>query len=324
MNFQRLITFGFDPQTGSYLRGVLAHPFESVYRLCRRLSVDDDRAQRELLQNLALGLPDRAAGPYADELAFLAQFPRDPYSMFPYPLQGAPRAVESGVDASVGLPYVVHEGRRFYGPKDQSVDDVVRSYRYFTEDEGLLGQGRRTKSPHAYTDAFFTVEAGDVVVDIGCSDALFAFHHAPAASRLYLFESWSRWKPALTASFAPYREKTTILDKFVTDRTEGRNVRLVDAVAVEPGARYFIKMDIEGGERAVLAASRDFLQANKVKLSCCVYHRQDDAEAIAAFLKELGYSVRFSAGWMLPLVNGVHFPYFRHGVLYARNDGVPA
>ena len=319
MNFRRLLSFGLDPQTFEYVRGVVAHPLQSVYRLCRRLSVDDDREQREMLQNLALGLPDRIAGEYREELEFLARFPRNPHCMFPYRRVGESRAIESGIDSKTALPYVVHEGRRFFGPRDMSQEEVANSYRYFTEEEGLLGSGGLAKSPHAYTDAVFTVEPGEVVVDIGCSDALFAFHHAEKASRIYLFESWSRWKPALEASFAPYRDKTEILDKFVTDHTAGKNIRLVDAVKGNPDDRYFIKMDIEGGERTVIEASRDFLTGNKVKLSCCVYHRQDDAETIVEMLKGMGFSTRFSKGYMLPLVNGIHFPYFRHGVVYAQN-----
>ena len=320
MNLKRLFSFGLDPQTCDYVRGTVAHPLQSVYRLCRRLSVDDDLEQHRLLQNLALGLPDRVAADYREELDYLARFPRDPGCMFPYARRAAAQPVESGVDPSTKLPYVVHEGRRFFGPRDMPLADVVRSYRYFTEEEGLLGNGLRIKSPHAYTDATFTVEPGDVVIDIGCSDALFAFHHAEAAKRIYLFESWARWQPALEASFAPYKEKTTVLAKFVTDRTGGANIRLVDAVEADSTARYFIKMDIEGGERAVLESSRDFLTQNKVKLSCCVYHRQDDAEQIEAFLKGLGYACRFSAGYMLPLVGDIQFPYFRHGVIYAQNS----
>ena len=78
-------------------------------------------------------------------------------------------------------------------------------------------------------------------------------------------------------------------------------------------------MDIEGGERAVLASSADFLRTHKVKLSCCVYHRQDDAEVISGMLEELGFSLRYSDGYMLPLLGDIVFPYFRHGVVHARN-----
>ena len=316
MNLRRWMSFGLDTQTREYLGEVAAHPMRSIYRLCRSLAGDSELEKRELLYNLALSLPDRVAAEYRRELEYLAKFPRDYTNMFPYARkEGARKEIEFGQEK--GLPFVVHDGRKFFGPRDMTPTEMAAAYRYFTEEEGLLGNGCRECSPHAYTDGSFTVENGDTVVDVGCSDALFAFHHAERAEHIYLFESWSRWKPALEASFAPYRERTTILDRFVTDRTSGRNIRLADAVKGGDGARYFIKMDIEGGERSVIEASRDFLMSNRVKLSCCVYHRQDDAEVISGMLREMGFTTRYSNGYMLPLINGIQFPYFRRGVVYA-------
>ena len=78
-------------------------------------------------------------------------------------------------------------------------------------------------------------------------------------------------------------------------------------------------MDIEGWERLVIKSNADFLKSAKVKLSCCVYHRQDDAQVIEMMLKDMGYTTRFSDGYMLPVMNGIHYPYFRHGVIYAQN-----
>lgn len=85
------------------------------------------------------------------------------------------------------------------------------------------------------------------------------------------------------------------------------------------GAKYFIKMDIEGGEFDVLKSSSDFLKSHKVKLACCLYHRQDDEDRIVKILHEMGFEVRLSDGFMLPKIGGVVYPYFRRGVAYARN-----
>lgn len=319
MNIKRIFSFGLDPQTREHLCGVMAHPLQSAYRLCRFLASDADLEKRTLLRNLAMSLPDRAAGDFSAEIEFLSRFPRDASSMFPYPIVGKEHEVDSGFDNALKLPYVVHRGRRFYSPADVSPEAALSSYRYFTEEEGLLGGGIRAKSPHCYTSSDFHVEEGDVVVDVGCSDALFAFDNAERASKIYLFESWSRWKKALEASFAPFNDKTLIFDKLVANTTGKDHIRLEDAVKEPAGARYFLKMDIEGGERTVIEASCGFLQANKVKLSCCAYHRQDDAEYLMRLLEGMGFRCRFSEGYMLPLFNGIHFPYFRRGVIYAQN-----
>lgn len=322
MGLLRFLRHGFDAQTNDLVRGVLRHPLVSGYRLLRQLSRDDEQERRLLLRNLALGLPDRVAGAYARELDFLAGCGEEDYPLMPYAWRTdvSTSSVEAGIDDASGLPYVCHDGRRLYFPKPMSVEAVKRDYLYFTEDEGILGTGRRTVSPHAYVDADFRVEPDDVLVDIGCSDGLFAFHNAPVAKRLYLFEAWDRWLPGLKRSFAPYADKTRIFAKYVSSRDGGDEITLRHAVEEPEGTRYFLKMDIEGAERAVLEASADFLRRNKVKLSCCVYHRQDDAEVITRMLEGLGFRCRFSEGYMLPLFNGIRFPYFRHGVVYARND----
>ena len=320
MSLGKFLRFDFHPQTQGHLRQVILHPLVCGCRLLRFLNQDDVRKQRLSLRNLAQGLPDRAAGEYLQEIENLKAFSSDDYPVFPYPYSDRePLVVESGFDRKRQLPYVVHKGRSFFGTKDQGAEDIVRAYRYYVEDEGLLGTGRRIKSPHAYVGDDFKVEEGDVVIDVGCSDALFAFDNAEVAGKIYLFESWKKWRPALEASFEPFREKTHILSRLVSDKTNKREIRLVDAIREPDTSHYFIKMDIEGGERAVLASSADFLRRHKVKLSCCVYHRQDDAKVITGMLKELGFSVRYSDGYMLPLLGDIVFPYFRHGVVHARN-----
>jgi hypothetical protein len=112
----------------------------------------------------------------------------------------------------------------------------------------------------------------------------------------------------------------SIINKLVSSRNSSKEIRLSDALAdIDQDKTVFIKMDIEGFEREVISASEDFLKSHKVKLSCCVYHRQDDAAVIKNMLEKMGFKTRFSDGYMLPWMNGIHFPYFRHGLIYAQN-----
>ena len=320
MSISKILRFDFEPETRDNLRQVFLHPLVCGCRLLRLLGHDDKKKQRLLLRSLAQGLPDRIASEYMQEIENLSAFSPDEYPVFPYPYSDRePAKIETGLDRKRRLPYVLHKGRPLFGRRGQSLRDVEWFYRWYVEEEGLLGTGRRIKTPHSYVNGDFKVEEGDVVVDIGCSDALFAFDNAEIAGQIYLFESWKLWRPALEASFEPFREKTHIFLRQVSGETGKRDIRLCDAVREPDSSHYFIKMDIEGGERAVIASSADFLRRNKVKLSCCVYHRQDDAEAISAMLKELGFTSRYSDGYMLPLFNDIVCPYFRHGVIYARN-----
>lgn len=320
MSIWKILRFEFEQQTHDNLRQLFLHPLVCGCRLLRYLNHDDVKTQRLLLRNLAQGLPDRIAGEYLEEIENIKAFSPDEHPVIPYPyLDRGPITFESGIDRNKRLPYVLHKGRPLFGRRSQSLAEVEWFYRWYVEEEGLLGTGRRSKSPHSYVSDDFKVEKGDVVVDIGCSDALFAFDNAETAGKIYLFEAWKRWLPALEATFEPFREKTHIFSCLVSDKTDKREIRLDDAIHEPASSHYFIKMDIEGNERGVLASSADFLRRNKVKLSCCVYHRQDDAEVISAMLKEMGFSLRYSDGYMLPLFNDIVCPYFRRGVVYARN-----
>ena len=44
-----------------------------------------------------------------------------------------------------------------------------------------------------------------------------------------------------------------------------------------------------------------------------------DAEVLSRLLEEAGFRVSYSEGWMLPVMNGLRYPYFRRGVIRAVN-----
>jgi hypothetical protein len=111
------------------------------------------------------------------------------------------------------------------------------------------------------------------------------------------------------------------MDSSLISDTGTETIKVTDLDSFMKGKEKvtLLKMDIEGGEKEVISGNADFLRQNKVKLSCCVYHNQEDAALIKNMLEKIGYETRFSKGYMLCDMNGVHFPYFRHGVIYARN-----
>ena len=255
---------------------------------------------------------------YPEEMAEVEKMPRNQIPVVPYPLKGISMDIKVEKDEQEGLLYIVHDRKRLYFPRSMSVADAELCYRSLMEGEDIFGRGR-VKSPHCYEDDNHKVCEGDVVVDVGSAEGLFALDVAEKASRIYLFEQLPRWDRPLKLSFAPYAEKTVIVNKLVADKTDGDAIRLSDAIKDDKAAVYFLKMDIEGWEKNVLEASSDFLCSHKVKVSCCVYHRQRDAEEISAFLAGIGFRVRFSDGFMLPPLDRIEAPYFRKGVIYAQN-----
>ena len=296
----------------SFLLDIIRHPVKGVGRcsfVLRNIPtlMFWQRMRREIQR-----WPDSERAKYADEIAALRVLPD--MTTFPYFEQRESTCVSTGYDNNTKMSYVIHKGRRLYFRKDMG--DVAVAYRYEVDCEGLLGTGRLQKSPHSYVDAKHFVEKGDVVLDVGCAEALFGLDSLDIASKVYLFECNPKWQAALQCTFGAYSEKVAMVSKLVSDKTDDENIRLEDAVKEASDVVFFVKMDIEGWEQTVIRASRDFLTSHMVKLSVCTYHRQEDAETISAMLKDMGFSVRFSDGYML---FGNQSPYFRKGMIYARN-----
>lgn len=309
-----------DGLTKSLVKNAISNLSSFVYNLlyfsCRS-QWDNDWA---VLRNLVLSMPSDERAKYADECAFLEAVSLDklPSIMFPYPVVRDDAGIVS-VGVEKGLPYAQHNtnGKLFF-PKGRCARKI---YSGLVGKEGLLGSGCLAKSPHCYQDASFKIESGEILLDVGCAEAIFALDNIERVSKAYLFESASEWRRPLQLTFAPYANKVVIVNKLVADKTTKKSTRLIDAVNgdVSCDAHFFVKMDIEGWERTVIEGNVDFFKSAKVKLSCCVYHRQDDAMVIEKMLHDMGYKTRFSEGWMLTPMNGIHYPYFRHGVIYAQN-----
>ena len=248
-----------------------------------------------------------------------AMIPRayKPFTMFPYPFRGEPLKVEVGIGGS-GFPFAEHEGMRVYFPKDYSLELVEWEFRVYLEDEGLTGKGRRTRSPHCYVTNGHRPEAGDVILDVGCSEGFFSRAFAAQAKRIYLFESDNKWSASLAETFGDCWDKVTYTPKAVGRQVTDTETRLEDVVGGSAEEVFFLTMDIEGGERAVIESSAAFLTSHKVKMSCCAYHRQDDGKVLSAMLRKLGFKTRYSEGFMLPYGSRT-FPFLRRGMIYARN-----
>ena len=311
-------------ETIDLLRFALKNSKDVIYDLLmflRERHGSGCNAEKRMLRNLVLCLPEAEACKYREEIEFLRGCEQDflAASVFPYPAVKERTSVSCGYDDKRKLPYVIHKGARLYFCRGDDEHMIRHAYSNYLDVEGLLGGGCLRKSPHAYVADDFYVESGDILVDVGCSEALFTLDNIEKADRAYVFETLKKWEAPLYATFAPFKDKVTISNRFVGGETRGHAVKLEDALPKDFDGGFFIKMDIEGGELEVLKRSADFLKSHKVKLACCLYHRQDDERRIVGLLREMGFQVQLSDGYMLPVLGGVAYPYFRHGVAYARN-----
>ena len=69
------------------------------------------------------------------------------------------------------------------------------------------------------------------------------------AKHVYLFEQDEQWLEAIRATFEPWQDKVTIVQKYVSDHNSSREQTLDDFFNNQTNEHLFLKMDIEGAER---------------------------------------------------------------------------
>lgn len=198
-------------------------------------------------------------------------------------------------DKEKEMYYVIYLDKKMYmSRKYQNVEDIKNYVR------GLLKE-QDEKSPHKYLTEDFCVKQGDIVIDAGVAEGNFALSIIDKAKKIYLIEADKDWGEALKYTFQPYMDKVQIVSKYLSDRDSDDNITLDTIMGnVAPD---FVKMDIEGAEYQALLGGRNILKKNNVRLDVCAYHHEDDEKKIKDILKEYGYKVKCSDGYMVFLVN---------------------
>ena len=88
-----------------------------------------------------------------------------------------------------------------------------------------MEQDRR--SPHHYFNSVKEV-TGKVFVDVGCAEGYSSLEIIEEAKHVYLFEQDEQWLEAIRATFEPWQDKVTIVQKYVSDHNSSREQTLDD------------------------------------------------------------------------------------------------
>jgi hypothetical protein len=239
---------------------------------------------------------------------------KNPVSVFPYPFARTYRADQIQVfsDQETGLRYVLMDGRKLYFKRSWTVQKIAAMFNSLRKEQDSL-------SPHRYLTNSFAVENGDVIADIGAAEGNFSLSVVEKAGHIFLFEKDAEWTEALTATFKPWKEKVTIINKYVSDVTNDNFVRLDEFYQNNIN---FIKIDVEGSEMAVLNGAEGILKSDRhLKLALCTYHQQEDGDRFTKVLKGLGFQTEFSRGYMLFYYNRrINAPFLRRGLLRATKN----
>ena len=215
-------------------------------------------------------------------------------------------------DSKNGLPYVLTGNKRLYFKRSHNKRTVQLLY-------NMLLIEQDWESPHCYTDESFYPRTGELLADVGCAEGYFSLLNVESQQRIFLFEQDNGWLEALEATFAPWREKVTIVPRFVGDSNSDHQISL-DHFFEERGVRpHFCKIDVEGAEASVLKGMSRLINNHPLRIALCTYHHQDDFIQFTRFFNNLGFHQYPTPGVMVFLndLNNFAPPFFRKCMIKA-------
>lgn len=193
------------------------------------------------------------------------------------------------IDKSNRLPYVIHNNKRLYFRRNKA--HIEKVYRCL-----LIEQDRR--SAHRYVDSYEELR-GKTLLDIGASEGIFTLDVIEYIKHAYVIGCDEAWSEALEATFAPWREKVTIVCKYVGDHDNENSIKLDSLLKGKDINNLFLKMDIEGCERKALDGAEYILKNSRhICGSICVYHLTDDVEVITSKLQRLNLIAKVQPGFL--------------------------
>lgn len=218
------------------------------------------------------------------------------------------------LDDGSGMRYVPYKGRRMFFPRGWDEEKIRGYYRSVVMEQDA-------RSPHCYSHESCGVRKGDIVVDAGAAEGIFALEHIDRVDKLYLIEADQAWIEALEQTFREDRDKVRIIYGFLDSYDEGQHVS-IDMLLKGEELNY-IKMDIEGAEiSALMGASKTLESSRNLRCAICSYHRREDEQHIRSILEGHGFTVGTSKGYMCPdwTMEAWLDAELRRGIVFGRKE----
>lgn len=286
--------------------------FNRIYRIVVPKFIRK-KIRLKILRTAILTFYSKPSSTISKELSDVLDYLKNnPVSIFPYPFQHNYNEHEIKVfrDEEKKLHYVWLDGHQLYFKRRWSEKRIRHSFNELKKEQDL-------QSPHQYLCDNFQVEEGDILADIGVAEGNFSLGAVEKAKALYLFETDTEWIDALNATFEPWKEKVHIINKFVGGKISSNQTTLDEFFKDKP--LTFLKIDVDGAEADLLKGSEKLLsRQSPLKIALCTYHKQNDETEFTALLKDKGFIVSHSDGFMLFHTDKkIKAPYFRRGLIRA-------
>ena len=248
-----------------------------------------------------------------DQREILGYLENNHVRIFPYPFHEnySTDKIEVFYDSETGMRYVLQDGKQLYFKKRWSSDRIKRAYCDLLREQDK-------NSPHRYLTDSFTVDKNDIVADIGAAEGNFSLSVIEKVKKIYLFEYNQEWIEALKATFAPWSDKVEIIDKYVAGYNDDSHIRF-DTFFESKKDVNFLKVDVEGSETAVLESFNGlFKSGESFRLALCTYHKNNDEKDFTMMLRNNGFNVNPSKGYMINYYDKkISAPYLRRGLIRA-------
>ena len=236
-----------------------------------------------------------------------------PVVMFPHYFQDHYKSdhVEVFHDQEKKLPYVLLDQKKLYFKRRLSNRRIQKIFNELLKEQDI-------QSPHCYENINFKVEDNDVVVDVGAAEGNFSLSVVENASRIIIFEGDKEWIEPLEATFSPWKNKVTIVNKFVGDTVDS-NFTTLDEYFSSTENISFLKIDVEGAESQLLEGCKRILQSQiPVKIAICTYHKPEDELEFNQLLRHHRFETAHSDGYVLLYRDrNIKAPFFRRGMIRA-------
>jgi predicted RNA methylase len=210
---------------------------------------------------------------------------------YKYMLEYKNRQINVIMDPEKELPYVLHNNKKLYFQREYGKEKIIKIYRSLIIEQDC-------RSAHRYVRSYDELK-DKILLDIGSAEGIFALDTIELTKHVYIFECDKQWIAPLEATFAPWREKVSIIEKYVSDKTDEQNLKLDDFLGNKKTDNLFLKMDIEGAEKSALAGATETLSnSKKMQLAICTYHKKEDPEIISNLVASFGFNFEFTDGLM--------------------------
>ena len=219
------------------------------------------------------------------------------------------------IDSDKGLLYSFWKGKKIY--LSSKYKDINSAKNYLCS----ISKEQDINSPHCYNIDDVDFNNTDIFIDGGAAEGFFALQVIDMVRHVYLVECDKEWIEALKYTFAPYKNKVTIIEKWL-DESDGKNTISMDTLVLKNKNinKVVMKMDIEGKETDVIKGMKKLVNID-IDMTCiiCTYHKSGDEKIIQEFFKKNGFSTSFTNGYMFFPYGDTIEPELRKGVLMAKN-----